>query len=217
MLGYKQMAGAAALAILAFGAGGPKSALAANGAVLTATATPAQAAATLAYWTPERLAAARPVHVTAARTFTPSTGVAAPTGPTELVLGAPPSVPYDSAWAEELVSLSSSSSEVNPAAVGSVGQRYPYTVDRLYPCAGSGCPQSSSSYSNVFNFYPNEIVGQLFFTKPSGSFVCSASVIRLSVIATAGHCVSDGNGHFYNNWLFIPAYHAGVAPFGRWT
>src|SRR6516165_10614511 len=117
MLGYKQMAGAAAaLAILAFGAGGPKSALAA-GAVLTATATPAQAAATLAYWTPERLAA-HPVIGTTARTFTPSTGVAVPTGPTELVLGAPPGVPYDSAWAEELVSLNSSSSEVNPAAGG---------------------------------------------------------------------------------------------------
>lgn len=102
MLGYKQMAGAAAaLAILASGAGGPKSALAA-GAVLnanataSATATAAQAAATLAYWTPERLATAQPKIAKAVRTFTLSTGVGAPIGPTELVLGAAPSVAYDS-------------------------------------------------------------------------------------------------------------------------
>jgi hypothetical protein len=212
----KQMAGAAAgLAILAYGAAEPKAALAANGAVLTAAATTAQAVATRAYWTPERLAAAQPLDMRTARTFSPSSGPAPSTGPTTVVPGAPPTIAYDSAWAEELLDLSSS--EVSPSAVGSTGQHYPYTIDRLYPCAGSGCPQSSSSYSDVFNFYPYAIVGQLFFTEPSGNFVCSASVIRLNVIATAGHCVSDGNGHFYSNWLFIPAYHAGVAPFGRWT
>jgi V8-like Glu-specific endopeptidase len=211
MLDYKQMAGAAAaLAILAFGAGGPKSALAANGAALTATATAtsAQAAATLAYWTPERLATAQPVkNVTTARTFTPSTGVGVPTGPTELVLGAPPSVDYDSSWVEEMPVRANG---VSPAAVGSVGPRYPYTVDRLYPTSGR-------TTSNIWAFYPYEIVGQLFFTEPSGNFVCSASVIRLSVIATAGHCVSDGNGHFYSNWLFVPAEFPGAAPFGKWT
>jgi len=215
------MAGAAAgLAILAYGAAEPKAALAANGAVFTAAATTAQAVATRAYWTPQRLASAKPLYMTTAKTLSPASGLAAAMGPTTVVPGASPSIAYDSAWAEELLSLSGSSessSEVNPTAVGTTGPLYPYTIDRLYPCAGSGCPQSSSSYSDVFNFYPYAIVGQLFFTEPSGNFVCSASVIRLNVIATAGHCVSDGNGHFYSNWLFIPAYHAGVAPFGRWT
>lgn len=215
MQGYKKTA--AALAILAFAAGGSKSALA-NGAALSATATPAQAVATLAYWTPERLAAAQPKDMTAAITFSPSSASAPSTGPTTVVPGAAASIPYDSAWAEELLDLSSlSSSEVSPSAVGTTGPLYPYTIDRLYPCAGSGCPQSSGSYSDIFDFSPYATVGQLFFTEPSGNFVCSASVIRLNVIATAGHCVSDGNGHFYSNWLFIPAYHAGVAPFGRWT
>ena len=218
----KQMAGATAgLAILAYGAYGaaePKAALAADGAVLSTAATTAQAAATRAYWTPERLASAQPKDMTASIAFSPSSGSAPSTGPTTVVPGAPASIAYDSAWAEELLSLSSSNSnEVSPTAVGSTGQLYPYTIDRLYPCAGSGCPQSSDSYSDIFDFYPYAIVGQLFFTEPSGNFVCSASVIRLNVIATAGHCVSDGNGHFYSNWLFMPAYHAGVAPFGRWT
>jgi len=209
---------AAALAILAFGAAEPKSALA-NGAVLN-TATTAQAAATLAYWTPRRLASAIPKHITTARTLSPASGVGLATGPTTLEPGAPPTIAYNSAWAEKLLNLSSdisSDSEVSPTAAGTAGSHYPYTIDRLYPCAGSGCPQVSSSYSNVYNFYPYATVGQLFFTEPGGNFVCSASVIRLNVIATAGHCVSDGNGHFYSNWLFIPAYHAGVAPFGRWS
>ena len=211
------MAGAAAgLAILAYGAAEPKAALAANGAVFTAAATTAQAVATRAYWTPQRLASAKPLYMTTAKTLSPASGLAAAMGPTTVVPGASPSIAYDSAWAEELLSLSGSS-EVNPAAVGTTGPLYPYTIDRLYPCAGSGCPQSSSSYSNVFNFYPYAVVGQLFFTEPGGNFVCSASVIRLNVIATAGHCVSDGKGHFYSNLLFIPAYHAGVAPFGRWS
>jgi hypothetical protein len=217
----KQMAGAAAgLAILAYGAAEPKAALAANGAVFTAAATTAQAVATRAYWTPQRLASAKPLYMTTAKTLSPASGLAAAMGPTTVVPGASPSIAYDSAWAEELLSLSGSSessSEVNPTAVGTTGPLYPYTIDRLYPCAGSGCPQSSSSHSNVFNFYPYAVVGQLFFTEPGGNFVCSASVIRLNVIATAGHCVSDGKGHFYSNWLFIPAYHAGVAPFGRWS
>jgi hypothetical protein len=29
--------------------------------------------------------------------------------------------------------------------------------------------------------------------------------------------VADGKGHFYTHWLFIPALHAGVAPYGSWT
>jgi V8-like Glu-specific endopeptidase len=214
----KQMAGATAfLAILANGAAGPKTALAADGAVSTA-ATAAQAAATRAYWTAERLTSAKPLYMTTAKTLSPASGLAVATGPTTLTPGAPPSVAYDRNWAEALLTLSNStSSEVSPTAVGTTGPLYPYTIDRLYPCAGSGCPQSSNSYSDVFNFYPYAVVGQLFFTEPSGNFVCSASVIRLNVIATAGHCVSDGNGNFYTNWLFIPAYHAGVAPFGRWN
>src|SRR6267378_1556131 len=123
------MAGAAAgLAILAYGAAEPKAALAANGAVFTAAATTAQAVATRAYWTPERLASAKPLYMTTAKTLSPASGLAAAMGPTTVVPGASPSIAYDSAWAEELLSLSSSS-EVNPTAVGTTGPLYPYTID----------------------------------------------------------------------------------------
>ena len=46
------------------------------------------------------------------------------------------------------------------------------------------------------------------------------------MIDTAGHCVSDGAGHFHTNWIFVPAYSsaasgclttAGCFPYGKWT
>ena len=209
---------AAALAILAYGGAGPKAALAADGAVLTAPANRADAALR-AYWTPERLASAQPLDVVTANTFESGDAVAPPMGPTDVVPGAPPSAPYDDSLAEQLY-LPSGRDELRTAAVGSIGQRYPYTIDRLYPCRGSGCPTSSNSYSNVWAFYPYQIVGKLYFDigtpKNPQPKLCSASVIRRSVIGTAGHCVSDGKGHFYSKWLFVPAEHGGLAPFGKW-
>lgn len=69
--------------------------------------------------------------------------------------------------------------------------------------------------------YPYRTVGKLFFTIPgSGNYVCSASVLRPRVVLTAGHCVHRGSGGsagYYTNWLFIPAYREGAAPFQQWS
>jgi hypothetical protein len=49
----------------------------------------------------------------------------------------------------------------------------------------------------------------LFFTQNGGNYVCSGtSVVAPSGtrVWTAGHCTSDGAGHFDTNALFIPAY-----------
>jgi hypothetical protein len=213
-----RIAGGVATAVALLGIAAGTARAQSNGAVISVgPSVQSTAAQTLAYWTPERLRSAQPKILTTTRTFTASAGVAQPTGPTIVVPGAPPSVPYNASLAEQLY-LPNTQSGVNTAAVGSTGPRYPYTIARLYPCALMGTLCSSSNlFSNVFAFYPNTIVGQLFFTEPSGNFVCSASVIRLSVIATAGHCVSGGHSDFFKNWLFIPAEFAGTAPFGRWT
>ena len=46
------------------------------------------------------------------------------------------------------------------------------------------------------------------------------------MVDTAGHCVSNGAGRFYTNWIFVPGYSssatgctttAGCFPFGKWT
>ena len=66
--------------------------------------------------------------------------------------------------------------------------------------------------------YPTSTIGKLFFTQNGINYVCSASVIyagpgERDVIATAGHCVSDGNGHWSTNLLFCPSYNKnGVNP-----
>ncbi|KTC91647.1 hypothetical protein OQJ18_11580 [Fluoribacter dumoffii] len=69
--------------------------------------------------------------------------------------------------------------------------------------------------------YPYKAIGKLFFTIPGeGDFVCSASTIRQRIVLTAGHCVHagfGGNAGYFTNFLFVPAYRDGVAPFGAWT
>lgn len=72
--------------------------------------------------------------------------------------------------------------------------------------------------------YPNSAIGKLFFTDPrtSEDFICSASVLRPRLVVTAGHCVTKPNKnaalrYFYTNFLFVPAYNNGAAPFSSWT
>jgi hypothetical protein len=96
-------------------------------------------------------------------------------------------------------------------------------------------PESSSSFGAFFTTsrvfpaatlttYPYSAAGKLFFTDPrSGrNSVCSAAVLRPRVVATAGHCVTKpstdpGQRYFYTNFLFVPAFDNGAAPFGTWT
>jgi hypothetical protein len=215
----RMLSATATLAILACGAAAP-AAQAASGAVLAnpaaATAPTAAAAAVRAFWTPERMAAATPMRKVMTMPFTPSSAVAAPTGPTARVPGAAPTVPYDETWGQQLYTATPDN-EVAPTAIGTSDLKYPYTIDRLYPCAGADCPTKPSSFSNSWVFYPNELVGHLYFVEGTAPFVCSASVIRVGVIATAGHCVSDGKGNFFDKWMFVPAEFSGFAPFGTWA
>lgn len=70
-------------------------------------------------------------------------------------------------------------------------------------------------------------VGKLFFSDDGGDYVCSAAAIstrRRDQVITAGHCVHTGphvgllqQPHFYRNWVFVPRYHRGRAPEGKWV
>jgi V8-like Glu-specific endopeptidase len=68
--------------------------------------------------------------------------------------------------------------------------------------------------------YPSAY-GKLFFTSNSGvNYVCSGSAVTSaneSVVWTAGHCVNEGPGAFYKNFLFVPAYRDGNAPHGKFN
>ncbi len=74
---------------------------------------------------------------------------------------------------------------------------------------------------------PDRLNGKVFFTMGGLDYVCSGTVINSSnkdMVDTAGHCVSDGAGHFATNWVFVPGYasklaagSAGLYPYGIWT
>jgi V8-like Glu-specific endopeptidase len=69
--------------------------------------------------------------------------------------------------------------------------------------------------------YPARVNGKLFFVAGDGkNYVCSASVIvsaGQSLIMSAGHCAYDsGHGGWAHDWLFVPAYDEGAAPYGWW-
>lgn len=82
-------------------------------------------------------------------------------------------------------------------------------------------PFPYSRYENLpatnYSVYPFKTIGKVFFKQGTQNFVCSASSIGNYAVLTAGHCVSDGLGHFHTNWVFVPAYNAGSAPFGQWS
>jgi V8-like Glu-specific endopeptidase len=74
--------------------------------------------------------------------------------------------------------------------------------------------------SGARRYYPYRTVGKLFFSIPgAGQFICSGAVIRPRLILTAGHCVHAGrNGvdGFFEDFVFVPAYHEGNAPYKAW-
>ncbi|WP_424185067.1 trypsin-like serine peptidase [Actinokineospora sp. G85] len=65
--------------------------------------------------------------------------------------------------------------------------------------------------------------GKVFFRDPVTlkNFVCSGSTINSSaknVVSTAAHCIHSGkNGHQYDNWMYAPGYHDGVAHLGKFS
>lgn len=62
--------------------------------------------------------------------------------------------------------------------------------------------------------------GKVFFTLDNIDYQCSGSSVKAKnkdLVVTAGHCVNAGPGAFATNFIFIPAYHAGSAPFGKFA
>lgn len=156
----------------------------------------AQAAA-VAYWTPARMAAAKPLDVK------PSQRNSAPTLAPET---ASPAVSVPPAAGSE------------PAGSG--------------PAAGGPQPLAATPVPRPYTNLPARLNGKVFFTQNGGNYVCSGTVVNgadKDMVDTAGHCVSDGNGHFnspVSNTIFVPAYSsaatgctttAGCFPYGIWT
>ena len=149
----------------------------------------------LSYWTPARMAAAKPRELSVTGPFPNSS--AAP-----IESGNPGMVPGRDQAGNTLPTtqnLGLAAPFVNTA------YRYPYPFERF---EAPGLVDYTS--------YPYSTVGKIFGTDSLGDFECSGSVINsvnLSVVWTAGHCV-DGTTL---PPVFVPGYRNGTAPFGIWT
>lgn len=67
---------------------------------------------------------------------------------------------------------------------------------------------------------PVKHIGKVFFTLGGQNYVCSGNAVASaneSTVATAGHCLNEGPGAFATNFIFVPAYENGAAPYGKWT
>lgn len=75
--------------------------------------------------------------------------------------------------------------------------------------------------NNVSTAFPYRIAGKLYFKIGTSNYVCSASLIKRGVIVTAAHCVFEfgrnNSTGWHTNFVFVPAWRAGVAPFGTWA
>ena len=87
---------------------------------------------------------------------------------------------------------------------------------------GNGAGKKSAQYP--FTRYEDTSYdprhGKVFFTDGGVNYVCSGTALtsgNRSVVWTAGHCLNEGPGGYYTNFVFVPAYRDNVRPFGTWA
>jgi V8-like Glu-specific endopeptidase len=98
-----------------------------------------------------------------------------------------------------------------PAEVTDIAAGTPTVIEPLaFPSSGSAWTGGGSVVSTA---------GRVFFTYQGRTASCSGNAVtslNKSTVITAGHCVKL-NGAFHTNWVFVPAYDNGNAPFGTWS
>jgi hypothetical protein len=171
------------------------------------------AAASKAYWTPERMASAKPLTgpepasaqaTVAGDSATGSPGVAGGLAPANLV--APGSAEAESSTST--ANFGKTSAGIVPADGGYPG---PGTFFKWYP---------------KYRQYPVSTIAKMFFTQRGSNFSCSASATyggaALNTVFTAGHCVHEGGtgdpAGWSSNILICPSYLNGInPPVGCWA
>jgi hypothetical protein len=171
------------------------------------------------FWTPHRLINAAPLEQSVPAGFALETLTAAPpdTGKSEGGPGHQPIVPTQP-QPDNLVHAPIDLDHIAPAEVPkqSLGGGV-FTESRVIP------PNTGQTAPAV-DAYPYRTVGKLFFHNPrSGAEqFCGAATNGPRVIVTAAQCIAHGSRSasdrfYYTNFLFVPAFDNGAAPYGKWT
>ncbi|GAA4663569.1 peptidase [Streptomyces chumphonensis] len=157
-------------------------------AVRTAAQSPTAQEEVRAHWTAERMRAAVPLEELAA----PGPRTAAPGGP----------------------------------RTGTAASRLPdgpaHTVEPLAPTSTSDVgarafPEGGGPWTGGGEI--TTTAGRVFFTYQGRGASCSGNAVNSangSTVLTAGHCVKM-DGAWHTDWVFVPAYRDGQAPYGRWA
>jgi V8-like Glu-specific endopeptidase len=91
------------------------------------------------------------------------------------------------------------------------------TVARGLPVQIQSIPNGGAAWTG--GGAVTKTAGRVFFTFQGRTASCSGDAVtsaNKSTIVTAGHCVKL-EGAFHTNWVFVPGYNNGNAPFGTWT
>jgi hypothetical protein len=88
--------------------------------------------------------------------------------------------------------------------------------------AGPGFGSPAAPWYGSVTSPPAITSGRIFFTgADGGSYSCSGSTVNSAgknLVFTAGHCVHGGKGGGWaSNWVFVPRYNNGNAPYGTWS
>jgi hypothetical protein len=103
---------------------------------------------------------------------------------------------------------------VGPQAYGTGG--YPFTTKRTGSWTNNG---PIAGYDDPVTEYPWRAAGKLWMHFSNGWFVCTASLIKPSVLITAAHCVHNFGQQaagYADTDYWYPAQYASTFPYGRY-
>ncbi|SDW62608.1 trypsin-like serine peptidase [Thiocapsa roseopersicina] len=156
------------------------------------------------YWTPERMQNAQPRPLPGA--VVSEEQLSRPAQEADIPAGSPILVPGWSPGSGEPPPLQGDGELLNMDLETQDILLQTYGAAPTNPKDGPYGPFQRWTMQGRYDTWPRSIHGKLFFSIGSSNYVCSASVIGSNVIATAGHCISTGDGAWATNFRFCPGY-----------
>ncbi|MEU9110569.1 peptidase [Streptomyces sp. NPDC048483] len=151
-------------------------------------------------------------------------------GATEPAPAASQARPAASFWTPERM-RAATPLDLLPVAPGALTKSLRSGVERLVKPTKPGLPGLDALKGALKGVLPQtggpwtgggahvKTTGRVFFTYQGRQASCSGDAVtsaNKSTVITAGHCVKL-EGAWHTNWVFVPGYHDGQAPYGKWA